>query len=107
MAAIHRQSVRRVDLTSLALLDRSDHDGFAIWIHRYLEWLRVRNFSKRTVASREPILVSFASWSTARGMSRPREITKPVLERYQRHLFHYRKPNDRPLSFSTQAHRLT
>jgi len=107
MEASNRQPERRVDLTRLEVLDRSDVEGFGVWIGRYVAWLRVRNFSTRTVASREPILVSFASWSTARGMSRPRDVTKPVLERYQEHLFQYRKRNDKPLSFTTQAHRLT
>ena len=36
----------------------------------------------------------------------PMEVTRPVLERYQRHLFHYRKTNGEPLSFRTQHARL-
>ncbi len=37
---------------------------------------------------------------------RPVEVTKPILERYQRHLFHLRKPDGKPLSFRGQAWRL-
>jgi integrase/recombinase XerD len=34
------------------------------------------------------------------------EITRPILERYQRHLFYYRKKNGEPLSFRSQHSRL-
>jgi integrase/recombinase XerD len=40
-----------------------------------------------------------------RGVSRPQEVTKPILERYQRHLFHARV-RDKPLSAWTQKARL-
>jgi integrase/recombinase XerD len=35
-------------------------------------------------------------------LHRPQDITSPILERYRRHLFHYRKANGEPLSFATQ-----
>ena len=34
------------------------------------------------------------------------EVTRPVLERYQRYLFHYRKKNGEPLSFRASTTRL-
>ena len=36
------------------------------------------------------------------GLIRPQEITKPILERYQRHLFLHRKKDGEPLSTRTQ-----
>jgi integrase/recombinase XerD len=39
-------------------------------------------------------------------LTEPVEITRPVLERYQRYLFHYRKKNGEPMSFRTQHSRL-
>lgn len=39
-------------------------------------------------------------------MSRPAEVTRPVLERYQRRLFHRRKPDGTPLSNRSQYGRL-
>ena len=36
-------------------------------------------------------------------MNRPQDITRPILQRYQRHLYHYRKADGEPLAFSTQA----
>jgi len=47
-----------------------------------------------------------AGWLGDRGVSRPVEVTRPMLVRYQRHLFHYRKANGDPLSFHSQAQRL-
>jgi integrase/recombinase XerD len=41
-----------------------------------------------------------------RGVSRPGEVTRAMLERYQRHLYHYRKPDGEPLSFRSQSQRL-
>lgn len=34
----------------------------------------------------------FIAWCDERGLDDPRAITKPMLERYQRYLFYYRKP---------------
>ncbi len=38
-----------------------------------------------------------------RQLHRAQDITKPILERYQRHLFYYRKTNGQPLSFGRQS----
>jgi len=46
-------------------------------------------------------------WCQERSIERPGEITKPILERYQRFLFFYRKANGQPLSAATQARELT
>ena len=48
----------------------------------------------------------FLAWCAERGLTEPTEITRPVLERYQRHLFHYRKSDGEPLSFRSQHARL-
>ena len=80
----------------------TDPKGFVILMQRYLESLRIRNYSPRTVDTRQFYLTQFINWSVQRDLLRPTEITKPILERYQRHLFHYRKINGKPLSFSSQ-----
>jgi integrase/recombinase XerD len=48
----------------------------------------------------------FLDWLKERGITDPIEVTRPVLERYQRHLFYSRKKNGEPLSFSSQHARL-
>ena len=71
-------------------------------MRQYLEWQRVRNYSGRTIENRENNLRLFIAWCDERGMTRPQEITRPILERYQRHLFLYRKPNGEALSGGSQ-----
>ena len=68
----------------------------------YLEWLQVRQYSEETIKTRRNQLDFFLRWCADRVLESPHEITRPVLERYQRHLFHHRKRNGQPLSFRTQ-----
>jgi len=82
-------------------------DALETAIDEYLEWIAVHNFSSDTVASRRFHLGYFHAWCRERGLESPNEITRPILERYQRWLFHYRKANGQPLGFRTQNSRLT
>jgi len=75
-------------------------------VARYLEWLRIHNYAEPTVKNREFYLGFFVHWCLERGLTQPREITKPILERYQRSLYHLRKANGAPLSFRGQHSRL-
>ena len=84
----------------------NDPHGMNILMHRYLEWLRVKNYSDRTVENRLLYLCYFIRWAEDRGVVQPAEVTKPILERYQRYLYHYRKKNGDPLSFRSQYSRL-
>jgi integrase/recombinase XerD len=68
----------------------------------HLRALEVRNYSTLTVRNRQCYTGYFLRWCRERGLSNPLEITRPVLERYQRHLFHYRRKNGEPLHFRTQ-----
>lgn len=72
----------------------------------YLNWTQVRNYSEVTVRNRRVHLGFFLRWCSERGLQEPVEITRPVLERYQRYLFHYRKQNGQPLSFHSQHTRM-
>jgi integrase/recombinase XerD len=89
-----------------ALADRHDPQGLAAFVMRYLEWLRVHNYAEPTVANRELYLGYFVAWCAERGLNTPKEITKPILERYQRALYHLRKANGAPLTFRGQHARL-
>lgn len=46
------------------------------------------------------------TWCAERGIESPGELTRPVLERYQRHLYFYRRANGEPLSAGSQARTL-
>ena len=86
--------------------DPRDPHGMAARLARYLEWLRSHNYSEATVTNRETYLRLFLAWCEERGVTRPLEVTRPLVERYQRHLYHFRKPNGKPLSFRSQYSRL-
>jgi integrase/recombinase XerD len=85
----------------------NDPEGVGVWVTRYLESLRVRNFSERTAANAQSSLGLFVEWSEARSVVRPDQVTRPILEGYQRHLFYARKRDGKPLSFATQRVRMT
>ena len=68
----------------------------------HLRALAVQNYSTHTVRNRQVHIGYFIQWCVERGLTEPVEVTRPVLERYQRHLFHYRKKNGEPLSFRSQ-----
>ncbi|MCP4128148.1 MAG: site-specific tyrosine recombinase XerC, partial [Gammaproteobacteria bacterium] len=72
----------------------------------FLEWSAAMGLSDQTVISRKRALSRFAVWCNERDLNRPQDITRPILERYRRHLFHYRKSNGEPISFATQQQRL-
>lgn len=87
--------------------DPSDPRGFAVLAAAFLEWMRVKNYSERTVGNREVYLRYFIEWCGERGVVQPAEVTKAVLERYQRWLYHYRnEKTGQPMSFRSQHVRL-
>lgn len=87
--------------------DARDPDSLEAHMLRFSQWQREKAYSERTVENREAALRPFIAWCAERGLTRPREITKPILERYQRHLFLYRKADGEPLSVRSQHVRTT
>jgi integrase/recombinase XerD len=78
----------------------------AALLEKHLEDLRVRNYSEYTVKGRRVHIGFFLEWAHERGFTEPMEVTRTLLEAYQRHVFHYRKKNGEPLSFTGQHDRL-
>jgi integrase/recombinase XerD len=87
--------------------DPKDPQGMLVLMEQFFEWMLVRNFSIQTVETRRQQLGYFIDWCAARGITQPAEVTKPIVERYQRYMYHYRKRNGDPLSFQSQGARLT
>lgn len=81
--------------------------GMALQYPAYVESLAVRNYSELTQKDRSASLVAFLQWCQERDLFEAREVTRPILESYQRHMHRYRKANGKPLGFSTQRGRLT
>ena len=73
----------------------------------YLAALEVRNYTKATIIGKHVHLSYFLDWATDRSMTKANEITKPILDRYARFLYVYRKKDGQPLSFRSQFGRLT
>ena len=72
-------------------------------IERFTNHSRVQNFASSTITLRRQYLIRFATWCEERGVTQIDEITRDILQAYQRYLFHYRNPRTgRPLKFSTQ-----
>lgn len=90
-----------------AIGDVRDGDSLEAYMLRFSQWAREKAYSERTVENREAALRPFILWCAERGLTSPREITKPILERYQRHLFLYRKADGEPLSVRSQHVRTT
>ena len=87
--------------------DPADPLGFAALRNRYLEYLKIRNYSERTIDNRRGYLNAFMIWCEERGLFRPEQITRQILELYQRYLYLYRDARTgKKLSFRTQGVRL-
>ncbi len=86
--------------------DRSNTFTMASRIDEWFQWLEERNYSAKTVASHTWALRSFLQWAQERDLRNPEQITKPILESYQRWLYRYRKADGNPLGVSTQRTRL-
>jgi integrase/recombinase XerD len=76
------------------------------WAEAHLCWQAERGFSERTVWITRVELRYFFRWCEARGILRPEEVTRPMLERYQRHLFLHRKKDGQALSWRSQSQRV-
>jgi integrase/recombinase XerD len=80
--------------------------GFAPYVSEFLDWSLTAGYSPTTVKARERALVYFSRWCDERGLTSPQEVTLPIIERYQRWLYHYRKEDGGVLTFQTQHGRL-
>jgi len=75
-------------------------------MREYLQSLAIQNYSELTISNREFLIRQFIQWCRERGIADPLGVTRPVLERYQRYLFLYRKKSGEPMSFRSQHSRL-
>lgn len=85
----------------------ADAYGFEVLLQRFLEWLGIQNYSDKSALNHDVYVRYFMRWCDERGVTQPREVTRQLIERYQRYLYHYRKENGEPLSFVSQRGRLS
>ena len=83
------------------------HTALGLFMKEHLEWLLINNYSEDTADHARWSIADFIRWAEQRGLEHPMEVTRPILESYQRYLYYYRKGNGQPLTFRTQHSRLT
>ena len=83
------------------------HNRLLRYMEEHFEWMLITGYSPDTVRARRQAIRRFIGWCDERGLDDPREITRPMLERYQKYLFYYRKPEGKdsgaPLSIGMQV----
>jgi len=84
-----------------------DPKGMRSLLAEYLQWMRMQNYSERTVRNCRVNIGYFISWCEERGVARPVDVVKPLLDRYRKSVYHYRKEDGSPLSFRSQHIRLS
>jgi integrase/recombinase XerD len=82
--------------------DVTDPQGMPALLALYLERLHVKNYSAGTIKHADDHVHHFIGWCAERSVTRASEVTKPMIDRYQRSLFYHRRTNGQPLSFRTQ-----
>jgi integrase/recombinase XerD len=80
----------------------SDTNPLQAYRRAHVSWTQSTGYSEQTAKSRDLALARFIEWADARGLGQPADITRTVLEAYQRHLYLYRKQDGQPLSIRTQ-----
>jgi integrase/recombinase XerD len=72
------------------------------YMHAHFEWMLTHGYSAETVQGRRGALRRFIAWCAERHLDDPRAITPPMLERYQKSLFYYRRADGQPLTLGSQ-----
>jgi integrase/recombinase XerD len=76
------------------------------YLHAYLDWMAFSGYAAGTLRTARHDLRMFVRWCDTRALTAPTQLSRPVLEQYQRHLFLLRKADGQPLAGSAQLHRL-
>jgi len=97
---------RRHRRTGLKPYHPSPENPLHSYLNAWAEWAAVNGQSEHTIHTRKHGVIRFIVWCDERGINHPTEITRPILERYQRSLYQYRKHNGAPLSVVSQLNLL-
>ena len=99
----HNRSRRRKEFEG----DCKSSLGMGTMLKNFIEYQQIKNFSDNTSNTRRKHCNDFIVWCDKRSLVRVDEVNRPILQRYQKHLFYYRTKDDKPLSFRSQLHRLS
>ena len=89
------------------LVEKPMPGTMAAYADEYYQWLAERNYSPNTIKNRQVYVYFFMKWADERGLVEPEEVTRPVIEQYQRYLYHYKKKrSEGTLAVNSQYARL-
>ena len=93
-------------------LNPADPKGMPALVALWVEAMRMRALSESHVETCRTDVSAFIVFCQQRGVTKAAHVTKPVIERYQRQLFYYRKETKdgsegEPLGIRTQIERLS
>jgi integrase/recombinase XerD len=103
-----RTQAAQPDANADALGQRVPQDalGLLAALNRYLEHLGLRGYRPMGIATAQRYIRDFIDWCQERGVVHPSQVSRQVVERYQRWLYHYRKKDGEPLSSAGQRCKL-
>ncbi len=96
----HRKATPPIDSVT-------DRFGWQTLLNAHIAALEVKNFSPDTISQRAKYIRWFALWCLERSIAKPGDVTKPLVERYQRHLYNHRDAKGKPMSFPSQHKHLS
>ncbi len=85
----------------------SDLHSLKAYALAYKQQLTAQNYATQSVQYKYAALIWFIDWCHERGIDRIEQITRPILQRYQRHLYHDISRSGKPLSIAGQRNRLS
>ena len=84
----------------------ADANGMGRAVADHLGWRQTKGQSESTVTGARQLLGYFVAWCEERGITKPVEVTRETIERYQKWLHAYRQAkSDKPLTFTSQSKR--
>lgn len=102
----------RITATTGKRYSRLKEDAFKnsllyAYMQRYQQAMLVQGFSANTFQRRQSSIARFVLWCDERSIDNPRDITKPIMDAYQTHLYYYRDEKGKALGMSAQRSHLS
>ncbi|WP_419628109.1 site-specific integrase [Thiolapillus sp.] len=85
----------------------SDPRSLEAYALAYKEHLKAKDYATQSVQYKYASLIWFIDWCHERGIECIEQITRPILQRYQRYLYYAISRSGKPLSTASQRNRLT
>ncbi len=103
---IPRQSRRGVDRKAPEPITWTDPHSLAAQVERHLGWLEARDYAETSVEGRRRDITAFVTWCEERGLTRPPELTRLVLDLYQKRVARIERRDGATISVRTQRLKL-